>query len=253
MGEVEVPRVESGFSEKTETDAGSDSSSFRLPAKDRFVVSFGSTVAWIVLWFLGQTWRIRVIGGEHHEKLVATGRPFIFSVWHDNILAALFWHRGRRIRPMVSHHRDGEMIAKLLTLFGYDPIRGSSTRGGNAAFREMVKELQAGKCGAIMPDGPRGPRHDYKPGTILIASRAGASLLPLTFDAEQKKVFRSWDRMKLPLPFARVLLRYGPPIDVPGMIEGATLETFRLSVQDTMNRLDDAASADLRAWVDSAP
>lgn len=170
---------------------------------------------------------------------------FIFSIWHDNILAPFLHHRGKGVMPMVSHHRDGEMIARTASLLGYDPIRGSSTRGGGEAFHAAVRALLDGRTVAIMPDGPRGPRHEYKPGTILIASRAGAWLLPMTFDAIPKIVFKSWDRMKLPLPFARVFMRYGAPIQVPAELEGERLETFRLEVERAMNDLDELCARDV--------
>ncbi len=115
------------------------------------------------------------------------------------------------------------------------------------AFAEMVAELTKGRPCSVMPDGPRGPRHVFKPGTILIASRAGASLLPLTFDAAPKIVFKSWDRMKLPRPFARVSLRYGVPIDVPANLDGEELERFRERVEADLNALDSAAESDLRS------
>lgn len=216
---------------------------WRPTLRDRLVISSVSFLAWLLLWSLGKTWRCRVLGREHYDGLVAQGQPFIFSIWHDNILAPIFVHRAQGIRPMVSHHRDGEMIARLLARFGYAPIRGSSTRGGNDAFHEMVRELSTAPC-AMMPDGPRGPRHVYKPGTILIASRARARLLPMTFDARRKHVFKSWDRMKLPLPFARVIIRYGAPIEVPGMLD-EDVESFRLSIESSMNALDDLATNDV--------
>lgn len=204
-----------------------------------------STLAYSIHRLFGLTWRYRVRGQEHHRWLVENGRPFIFSVWHGSILAPIFWHRRQRIMPMVSWHKDGEMIARTLSMFGFVPIRGSSTRGGTDAFHQMVAGLKNGGVAAVMPDGPRGPRHVFKEGTILIAGRAGAFLLPLTFDAHPKKVFRSWDRMKLPLPFARIYQWYGPPIEVPADLAGDELEQFRVRVETAMNELEEQARVDM--------
>jgi len=224
----------------------------RLSLTDRALMSVVSAIAWFFLRALAASWRWRVVGREHYDGLVAAGRPLIFSLWHDNILASMLWHRGEGIRPMVSHHRDGEMVARTLVRLGYAPIRGSSSRGGNAAFHEMVSQLQAGQHCAIMPDGPRGPRHHFKQGPILISCRSRAPLLPLTFHAHPMKVFRSWDRLKLPLPFARVLLRYGEPIEPPDESDPERIEALRLSAEAAMNELDVVAAADLRAWRERA-
>ncbi|MEW6364768.1 MAG: lysophospholipid acyltransferase family protein [Acidobacteriota bacterium] len=218
-----------------------------LPLKGRILAGAAGLLASSLIRVLGRTWRCQVIGREHYERLIADRTPFIIAVWHDNIMAPIFWHRGEGIKPMVSHHLDGEMIARTLSRLGYRPIRGSSTRGGSEAFAEMVGELSNGHPCSVMPDGPRGPRHVFKPGTILIAGRAGASLLPLTFDAAPKIVFNSWDRLKLPGPFARVSLRYGVPIKVPAILDGEELDRFRERVEADLNALDEAAESDIRS------
>lgn len=228
-----------------ETEAAAVPCAPALSRRDKILIAAISWLAWVVLRALGMTWRYRILCAEHHSKLTERRLPFIISTWHDNIMAPIYHHRGEGIMPMVSRHRDGEMIARTLSLFGYHPIRGSSTRGGGEAFHEMVKALANGRTVSVMPDGPRGPRHEYKPGTILIGSRAGAWLLPLTSDAKPKIAFKSWDRMKLPLPFARVVLRYGEPIQVPAELDGERLESFRLEVERAMNDLDEHCTRDL--------
>ncbi len=228
-----------------ETEAAAVSSAPPLSRRDRVFISTLGWLAWALLRALGMTWRCRILGAEHHARLAEEKHPFIISVWHDNIMVPFLHHRGKGVMPMVSHHRDGEMIARTAGLLGYDPIRGSSTRGGGEAFHEAVRALADGRTVSIMPDGPRGPRHQFKPGTILIASRAGAWLLPMTFDAMPKIVFRSWDRMKLPLPFARVVARYGAPIQVPAELEGERLEAFRHEVEKEMNDLDELVARDI--------
>lgn len=216
--------------------------------RDRFFIGLASWLGWLAIRLLGVTWRYRTLGGEHYAELAKSGRPFIFSVWHDSILAPIYRHRNEGVMPMVSHHRDGEMIARTLSRLGYAPIRGSSTRGGSDALLGMVSALAAGRAAAaVMPDGPRGPRHVYKPGTVVIASRAGCPILPLSSDASHKIVFKSWDRMKLPLPFARVVVRYGQPIEIPPELGPEEFEVARARIESAMRELDRAATTDVEA------
>jgi lysophospholipid acyltransferase (LPLAT)-like uncharacterized protein len=172
-------------------------------------------LGWLLVLGLGRSARIRMIGREKVDELRRQGKPILFALWHGRILLPIFVHRGEGICAMVSRHRDGEMIAQLLHRLGYRTVRGSSGKGGHEAFWELVRALREGSDGAIIPDGPTGPRHRLKPGVLFLAQQAEAVIVPATFSSSRMIQFNSWDRFTIWLPFSRCILWYGDPIVIP--------------------------------------
>jgi lysophospholipid acyltransferase (LPLAT)-like uncharacterized protein len=200
-------------------------------------------LGWLLVLMWGRATRIEVLHQHHLDRLLSKEQPFILCIWHGRILLPIYLHRTTGLHAMVSTHRDGEMIARVLQKLGYRTVRGSSTRGGREAFHRMVNVLRNGGKGAIMPDGPRGPRHHFKPGAIKIAQRSGALLLPLTFAAERNITLKSWDRFLLWRPFSRTVAMYGQPIAVPARLDGEQLENLRHGVERQMIELELQADA----------
>jgi len=195
---------------------------------ERLCFFLATRLGWVIILLLGKTLRIKFIGQEFWDRLKASGGRFIVALWHGRFLVPVFLHRRQGIVAMVSQHRDGEMIAQTLHRLGYRTVRGSSTRGGKEAFHKMVRALKKGAIGAMIPDGPRGPRHKLKPGTLYMAQQSGASILPMSFAASQKIEFKSWDRFVLPLPFSKVVVLYGEPLSVsPQLSEGEVQRLLR--------------------------
>jgi len=168
----------------------------------------------IALRALASTWRYRVIGAESLERLRANNVPFIFSLWHGQLLPLIWHHHGERVAILVSEHRDGEMIARLAKSIGYRLIRGSSSRGGERALLALAKELREGREVAVTPDGPRGPARSYAPGALIAAQRTGAPILPVAAHADSAWRLSSWDNFMIPKPFAKVTIAYGEPTRV---------------------------------------
>ena len=170
-----------------------------------------------VLSALAATWRFRVLNEASLEELRASGKPFIYSLWHGHLLPLLWYHRGCGVAILISEHRDGELIARTAKWLGYRLIRGSTTRGGERALLSIVRELREGRQVAVTPDGPRGPARTFAPGALIAAQRSGAPILPVGASADRAWRLRSWDRFIIPKPFARVTIAYGTPttIDTP--------------------------------------
>ena len=181
-----------------------------LPLSARMAVVAGG----MALRALASTWRYRIIGAESLERLRANGVPFIFSLWHGQLLPLIWHHRNQRVAILVSEHRDGELIARLAKSIGYRLIRGSTSRGGERALLALVKDLRAGREVAVTPDGPRGPARSYAPGALIAAQRAGAPILPVAAHADSAWRLSSWDSFLIPKPFARVTVAYGEPTRV---------------------------------------
>ena len=155
-------------------------------------------------------------GEENFRALWAAGRPVIFTIWHGRLLAPTYHHRREGVVSLVSRHRDGEYIARTVERWGYTLVRGSSSRGGREALRELIAHVRAGRSLALMPDGPRGPFQSMKPGPVLIAQRTGAPIVPVAAGADRAWFFGSWDRFLVPKPFARMRIVYGEPVAVGG-------------------------------------
>jgi len=207
------------------------------------------TAASLLLRALGATWRIERRGMDAWERELAAGARCIFAFWHARMLPLVYTHRGRGIVVLVSRHHDGEWIARVIERLGFGTVRGSSTRGGEEATRALVAAAARHPMLAFTPDGPRGPAERVKPGVVWLASRTGIPVVPVATAARRAHVFRSWDRFRVPLPFARVVVAYGAPIYVPPFEDDAGLERERVRVERALAALtaDVAAAAGERS------
>ena len=167
-----------------------------------------------------------------------SGRPYILSFWHGRLLLMRFAYPGRHITVLISRHRDGELIARTLAHFGIHSTRGSTTSGGMAGLREVVRRLREGWDAAFTPDGPRGPRHVVQPGVIEAARLSRCAIVPVSFACRSGWRLNSWDRFVVPRPFTRGLVLYGEPMVVPESARAGDLEAFRLRLQEDMVRLE---------------
>lgn len=201
----------------------------------------------LILRLLSLTIRKKVISGDHPQKLWDQGQYIIAAFWHQRLLMMPFLSRQGRVGMMVSQHRDGEFIARAVRLFGIDSVRGSTTRGGLAALRGMVRFYRAGGANlAITPDGPQGPKHVVQMGVIEVARQTGAPILPVTYGASRKKVFNSWDNFILPLPFCKVVYIWGEPLSIPRDMDRNGLEERRLLLQDRLRQITEEADRAFR-------
>ena len=173
-------------------------------------------LALFVFGLLARTWHFRTRNPEQWQRLRADGKPFVFVLWHGGLLPLTYWHRDRDIAVLVSEHRDGEIIARVVHAWGYRTIRGSSTRGGGRALLEMTRELERGSVVAVTPDGPRGPALEFQPGALVIAQRAQVPVVPMAVRVDRAWRINSWDGFLVPKPFARVTIAWGDPLFVSG-------------------------------------
>lgn len=169
-------------------------------------------LAYLYISLVGLTTRLKIRGQEHRAALRSHGQRFIYAFWHQRQVFFTYSHRHEAVSVLVSRSRDGEMIARTMKLSGIDSSRGSSTRGGMAAARELVDAVAAGLDIGITPDGPKGPARQVKPGVLFLAQKLGIPILPLTNALSHRLQFNSWDRFQVPLPFGRAALVYGEPI-----------------------------------------
>jgi lysophospholipid acyltransferase (LPLAT)-like uncharacterized protein len=185
--------------------------------------------------------RLRHHGDAALRAREAAGVPFILAFWHRHLLLMPYAYRGRRISVLVSQSRDGELIARTVARLGIDSSRGSSSRGGLAGMRTLLRKAAEGWDLAFTPDGPRGPAGQVQPGVILAAAATGLPIQPVALAASRCRRLRSWDRFVVPLPFSTVHFVYGEPLAVGRRepLDGPAAELAR--------RLD-AAQAAAERW-----
>ncbi len=163
---------------------------------------------------VASTWRIRPHDEHRHARLLASGEPFIFLLWHEVLLPLLWHHRRQGVSIVVSEAREGQYLADYADRLGYRLLHGSSTRGGARALLGAMRELREGGVVAFTPDGPRGPRREVKRGIVRAAQKTGAAVLPVHAGVAQSWRLGSWDRMVIPKPWSRINVCYGEPFTI---------------------------------------
>jgi lysophospholipid acyltransferase (LPLAT)-like uncharacterized protein len=182
-----------------------------VPLGRRLRVAAISVLGGFILRLLGMTWRVRREGGGAFDSMLARKEPFIVVFWHGEIVPVTWVHRHLGIAPLISRHADGEIIARIVESLGYRTVRGSSSRGGVRALLETAQHVNDGVTVGFTPDGPRGPRHVFAPGALIVAQRTGRPIVALGATASRAWRLRSWDRHLVPKPFATVTIRYSEP------------------------------------------
>ena len=194
----------------------------------------------LVIRLLGATWRIEELRPPEYTAALENGEKLVYAFWHAGIFPLVWVRRGEGVTVLVSRHRDGQLITRVIEHMGYTSARGSSTRGGDAGIRELLAMAESGRDLAITPDGPRGPAGRLKDGLAYVATRLGRRVVFIAAASPHAWVFESWDRFRVPRPFARVRVCYTAPLTVTGTDEAARLELERVLTELTA---DNAARA----------
>lgn len=167
-------------------------------------------------------------------------RHSVYTFWHEFIGVILPRWGHTPLSILSSQHRDGEWVGQIAESLGLNVVRGSSTRGGASAIRQLKKEAQETSL-VLTPDGPRGPRRQMALGPIFLASRMEMPLIPLGVGLENAWRLNTWDRFGIPKPFSRVRMVFGPRIHIPRKARREELESIRVKVERLMNDLSDLA------------
>ncbi len=204
-------------------------------------------VVLIRAWWL--TYRFRVEGDETVRDLAREGRPLILTCWHEGIFV-LAWYlqrigrAGAKVTYLISPSRDGDLAARMVGVLGGRSVRGSATRSGVKAMRGLYRSIVThGASPVVLPDGPTGPRRVCKPGSVMLAQLSGAHIVPIGCDASPGWRLRTWDRMLLPPPFAKVRIVVGSPYTLPKALAGEALERERVTLEGRLDALGDRAAS----------
>ena len=164
-------------------------------------------------------------------------RPVIYSFWHRAVFASAWLWRKIGIAVMVSRSFDGEYIARTIEKLGFVAVRGSSSRGGAEALLGLKSQLEKGNLVAFTIDGPRGPKYVAKPGPVLLSRTSGFPMAAFYVAIDDAWVFNTWDRMAIPKPFSKALVRFSRKIQVPALADDAQMADFHRQLQSALDRV----------------
>ena len=206
-----------------------------------------------IIIFLGY-WFIRLIGPtlrvcvsrEEGAQHTIDERPLIVSFWHACILPATYICRDIGVRVMSSNSYDGEYMGRIIRKFGFVAVKGSSSRNAVRALLGLRRALQEGWTVAFSIDGPRGPRYQVKPGPVALARSSAVPLSSFHMAVERAWVLNTWDRLVIPKPFSRVLVRFGKLIPVPPDASDGDLERYQRELQDSLERVCEFAEGNVQ-------
>ena len=166
--------------------------------------------------------------------------PVIYAFWHEYIPCPVYLRPHCRVAMLISRHRDADWLGEAAHHMGFRIVRGSTTRGGSAAIRELVQASRQMSL-AITPDGPRGPRRRVAPGCVYLASRLQLPLVVFGVGYDRPWRVPTWDRFAVPRPYSRARVVMSPPLRVPADLDRDSLEKHRQSVEAVLHRLTDEA------------
>ena len=203
-------------------------------ARVLIVLGFGLYRLW------ARTLRLRV-EDPHNVVAFVRNQPVIFAIWHNRLLMLprVFdpCFPTRQSFGLISASRDGDLVSILIERSGYGTIRGSSSRQGVSALRQLVDTLAAGGNVLLTPDGPRGPVYEASQGLVFLAQKTGAPVVPIHMEYSSCWRLKSWDRFIVPRPFARLRAIFGAPIHIEPTAAPDQFEDERVRLQSAMMNL----------------
>ncbi len=210
----------------------------RFTLRQRVVLAVVPRVVWALLWGVGSTWRFETIAEEG-----ATPLPYgegagaeIFCFWHQCVLPCTFYYRRTGATIIVSRSFDGELITRILKLFGFKTTRGSSSRGAREGLLGLKQVIENGEPAIFTADGPRGPIYRTKMGPVKLASLTGARIGAFHLQPERAWTMQSWDRFLVPKPFTRIVVSWARWTEVPRNLAEDRFEQKREELNSCLER-----------------
>ncbi len=205
------------------------------------IKAMGFAIGWLVrLWIGTLRYRYRPLGANLDPNGANFQGRYIYAFWHENILVPAYHYGRRDIHVLISEHADGQLIAEACRHLGFRVVRGSATRGGARAVRQMIRRSRSAHL-ALTPDGPRGPRRQVQLGVVYLAAMTGLPIVPFGIAFESAWRTNSWDRFALPRPWSAAVCVTADPIHVPENLRKDRLEEYRVRVQQAMDEASAAA------------
>jgi hypothetical protein len=213
-------------------------SSPRFTLTQRLVLAVVPRVVWALFSLIGLTWRFEVIAEEGVTPLLeglGAGAE-IFCFWHQCVLPCTVYYRRTGATILVSQSFDGELITRILNLFGFHAARGSSTRGAREGMLGLAHVLESGRPAIFTADGPRGPIYRTKMGPIKLAQMTGAPIGAFHLEPQHAWIINSWDHFLVPMPFTRICVSWAQWTRVPANLPSEDFELKRAELNAAIER-----------------
>jgi lysophospholipid acyltransferase (LPLAT)-like uncharacterized protein len=212
----------------------------RFTLRQRIALRVIIATGYFFIRLIGPTLRVCVSREEGAQETVGQ-RPLVLNFWHAGIIPATYLFRNCGIRVMSSNSYDGEYMGRIIHKFGFVAVKGSSSRNAVRALLGLRRALKEGWSVAFSIDGPRGPRYQVKPGPVTLSRSSGVPLATFHVAVEGAWVLNTWDRLVIPKPFSRVLMRFGKLIPVPADAVDDELERYQQELQSSLDRIREFA------------
>jgi len=189
--------------------------------------------------FYSWTFRLQVVNEGAWKECHKNGGTVLLCTWHQHFFGAIrHFQSYHAYKPglMISKSKDGQIIAEVARRSGWDPIRGSSSRGGLEAMLKIIDKLKKDRLVGHIVDGPRGPAGEVKAGVIRISHAADAVIVPFYIQADKAWYFNSWDHFMLPKPFSKVTLLFDEMVKFPATTDNELFENQRIQLQEIMRK-----------------
>ena len=216
------------------TSEGTPSFTFR----QRLILALVPRLVWALLWLIGSTWRFEEIAEEGVVPLVggAGAGAEIFCFWHQCVLPCAIYYRRTHATILISRSFDGELITRTLNLFGFQSVRGSSSRSAREGLLGLKDVIESGRPAIFTADGPRGPIYQTKMGPIKLAQLTGARIGAFHLEPEHAWTMRSWDRFLVPKPFTRIAVSWARFTQIPPDLAPQEFESKREELNAAIER-----------------
>jgi len=215
----------------------------KMTPKRKITFAILKPLLWLFVNFLWLTCRVKVVGGNNLDTIVASKKAAIPCYWHQQHLFCGWLmlkqiKRGMKVGFLISPSVDGEIPAQIVASRGARVIRGSSTRTGAQALREMYQLIaKDGVSPVTTSDGPTGPIFKFKPGAAMLAKMTGVPMLPIACAAKNAWYLGSWDRFMIPKPFSKVVVAVGEPVSVRSDHNSKDFSLVQAKMEESINSL----------------
>jgi lysophospholipid acyltransferase (LPLAT)-like uncharacterized protein len=225
-----------GWPAKIERVTRDDSPRFSFG--QRLVLGIVPRIVWALTWLNGLTWRFEVIAEDGVTPVLFGQKPGpeIYCFWHQCVLPCTIYFRLSRAIILISRSFDGELITRILRMFGFDAVRGSSSRSGREGLLGLKHVIETGRTAIFTADGPRGPIYQTKMGPIKLGQMTGAPIGAFHLEPERAWVMGSWDRFLVPKPFTRICVSWAQWTHVPHDLPAEEFEPKRQQLNDALER-----------------
>jgi lysophospholipid acyltransferase (LPLAT)-like uncharacterized protein len=215
-----------------------DRPTYRFTLGQRLILAVVPRLVWALVWICGLTWRFEVIAEEGVTPVLFGEKPGpeVYCFWHQCVLPCTVYFRRSRAVILISRSFDGELITRILKMFGFGAVRGSSSRGGSEGLRGLKNVIEDGRTAIFTADGPRGPIYQTKMGPIKLAQATGAPIGAFHLEPERAWVINSWDRFLVPKPFTRIAVSWAQWTRVPANLPADQFESKREELNAALER-----------------